>query len=76
METHKSKIKNFVKSNVPFTLAASGAVIAIGTTIFTKVRSPKVINADGVPQELWDEFIAVAKKMDEAVAKHKAEMKK
>ncbi|QPX62501.1 hypothetical protein SEA_TRUCKEE_37 [Arthrobacter phage Truckee] len=76
METRKSKIKNYLKSNLPYTLAASATVIAIGTTIATKVRAPKVVNADGVPQELWDEFIEVAKRMDEAVAKHKAEMKK
>ena len=76
METRKAKIKNFLKSNIPFTLAASGAVIAIGTTIATKISAPKVVNADGVPQELWDEFIEVAKRMDEAVAKNKAEMKK
>ncbi|ASR84043.1 hypothetical protein SEA_TEACUP_38 [Arthrobacter phage Teacup] len=76
METRKSKIKHFLKNNIPFTIAASGAVIAIGATIATKISAPKMVNADGVPQELWDEFMEVAKRMDEAVAKHKAEMKK
>lgn len=76
METRKSKIKNFLKNNPPFTLAASSAVLAIGALTYITVKMPKTVNADGVPQELWDEFIEVAKRMDEAVAKHKAEMKK
>jgi hypothetical protein len=73
MEPRKNKFKAFVNKH-PRVVLASATVLTIGITIALKA-SCKPINggtSDGVPEELWDEMMAVAKKMDDAVAENKA----
>lgn len=74
MSNRKAKFKAFVK-NHSLTLV-SVTSLAAGALAFYQVQKYKmertVANFDGVPEELWDEMFAVAKKMDDAVADAKA----
>jgi hypothetical protein len=75
MEPRKSKFKAFVNKH-PRVILASATVLTLGITIALKASiKPIGGTSDGVTEELWDEMMAVAKKMDDAVAENKATKK-
>jgi hypothetical protein len=76
MENRKNKFKAYIKSHSTVIVLTSAAVLTVGIRIALSA-TPKSTQGtpDGVSDELWDEMMAVAKKMDDAVAEHKANKK-